>query len=291
MWIQSTLSKKNYKIMETAIAITGKLQTELQSETFLPGPPRPARSKYIEVAPNVRLHVTDAGEGRAIVLLHGWPLSDEMYEYQYDELAANDFRVIGITLRGFGKSDKPLGHHHYHTHVQDIEKVLEELQITDCLLGGFALGGEIAVRFAAKDQDTHVAQLALFGAGAPSLKPDEIDLFNFPAIEVDAQIALCYRDRPELLLNIGKIVAANTSSFSPGISNWLNSIGINSSAYAMEQCLFTLRDADLTNDFSRIKIPTLIMHSRMPVELSAHSNFLEESRKFNAELIQFAKAY
>ena len=41
------------------------------------------RSEYIEVEPNVRLHVTDQGEGKAIVLIHGWPLSDAMYEYQY----------------------------------------------------------------------------------------------------------------------------------------------------------------------------------------------------------------
>ena len=44
------------------------------------------RAEYIEVEPNVRLHITDAGEGRPIVLIHGWPLSDEMYEYQYNDL-------------------------------------------------------------------------------------------------------------------------------------------------------------------------------------------------------------
>ena len=30
-----------------------------------------ARAEYIEVEPNVRLHITDAGEGRPIVLIHG----------------------------------------------------------------------------------------------------------------------------------------------------------------------------------------------------------------------------
>lgn len=69
--------------------------------------PEMHRAEYIEVEPNVRLHITDAGEGRPIVLIHGWPLSDEMYEYQYHVLINNNFRVIGITLRGFGKSDKP----------------------------------------------------------------------------------------------------------------------------------------------------------------------------------------
>lgn len=69
--------------------------------------PAKIRAEYIEVEPNVRLHITDAGEGRPIVLIHGWPLSDEMFEYQYNTLINHNFRVIGITLRGFGKSDKP----------------------------------------------------------------------------------------------------------------------------------------------------------------------------------------
>ncbi|MDO8898002.1 MAG: alpha/beta hydrolase, partial [Bacteroidales bacterium] len=65
-----------------------------------------ARAEYIKVETNVNLHVTDAGNGNPIVLIHGWPLSDEMYEYQYNDLVNKNFRVIGITLRGFGKSDK-----------------------------------------------------------------------------------------------------------------------------------------------------------------------------------------
>jgi len=31
------------------------------------------RAEYIEVEPNVCLHITDAGEGRPIVLIPGWP--------------------------------------------------------------------------------------------------------------------------------------------------------------------------------------------------------------------------
>ncbi|HEY5590946.1 MAG TPA: hypothetical protein VIK55_07995, partial [Paludibacter sp.] len=75
--------------------------------------PLSARAEYLEVEPNVRLHITDAGEGKPIILIHGWPLSDEMYEYQYNDLINAGFRAIGITLRGFGKSDKPYGAYNY----------------------------------------------------------------------------------------------------------------------------------------------------------------------------------
>ena len=99
------------------------------------------RAEYIEVEPNVNLHITDAGEGRPIVLIHGWPLSDEMYEYQYNDLINSGFRAIGITLRGFGKSDKPYGEYNYNVHVLDIKKVLDKLDIKNAVLGGFSMGG------------------------------------------------------------------------------------------------------------------------------------------------------
>ena len=93
--------------------------------------PELARAEYIEVETNVRLHITDAGKGRPIVLIHGWPLSDEMYEYQYNDLINKNFRIIGITLRGFGKSDKPYGEYNYDVHAMDIKKVLSKLDIKD----------------------------------------------------------------------------------------------------------------------------------------------------------------
>jgi len=108
--------------------------------------PGMARAEYLEVESNVRLHLTDAGEGKPIVLIHGWPLSDEMYEYQYNELINKNFRVIGITLRGFGKSDKPYKDYNYDVHASDIKKVLDKLKIEDAVLVGFSRGGAIAIR-------------------------------------------------------------------------------------------------------------------------------------------------
>src|SRR6187402_3435281 len=97
------------------------------------------REEFIEVEKNVKLHVTDLGEGQPIVLIHGWPLSDAMYEYQYQYLVRKGFRVIGITLRGFGKSDKPFGKYNFDIFSDDIKTVLEKLNIKNATLGGFSM--------------------------------------------------------------------------------------------------------------------------------------------------------
>jgi pimeloyl-ACP methyl ester carboxylesterase len=268
------------------------------------------RSEYIEVEPNVRLHISDAGEGRPVVLIHGWPLSDEMYEYQYNALITNNFRVIGITLRGFGKSDKPFGEYNYDVHALDIKKVLTRLDIKDAVLGGFSMGGSIAIRYVSVYNGSHITKLALFAAAAPIWTQRKDFPFNLPQSAVDDLIKLNYTDRPKLLSDFGKIFSSTENSLSEGIAGWLNGIGISASSYATAQCLVALRDTDLRSDLKKINIPTVIMHGKkdkicsydlagqmkagisgsniIAFENSGHSLFLEEPEKFNKELIRFS---
>jgi pimeloyl-ACP methyl ester carboxylesterase len=268
-----------------------------------------SRAEYIEVEPNVNLHITDAGEGRPIVLIHGWPLSDEMYEYQYTELINNNFRVVGITLRGFGKSDKPYGAYDYDVHSSDIKNVLDKLKIDDAVLVGFSMGGSIAVRFVSTYNNTHVSKLALVAAAAPIWTQREDFQYNLPKSAVDELIELNYKDRPKLLADFAKIFSATETSLSEGIGGWLNGICLSASSYATAQCLIALRDTDLRSDLVKILIPTVIMHGKkdkicsfdlaeqmklgiahshiIAFENSGHSLFLEETQKFNTELIKF----
>lgn len=269
------------------------------------------RAEYIEVEPNVRLHITDAGEGRPVVLIHGWPLSDEMYEYQYHALIKNNFRAIGITLRGFGKSDKPYGVYNYNVFAGDIKKVLSILEIKDAVLVGFSMGGAIAIRYLFMFNGAHVSKLALCGAAAPIWTQRKDFKFNLPQSDVDELIELNYTDRPKLLSNFGKIFSATENALNEGIAGWLNGINISASSYATAQCLIALRDTDLRPDMDKITIPTVIMHGKkdkicsydlalqmnaaikdshiITFENSGHSLFLEETLKFNSELIKFAK--
>jgi len=272
--------------------------------------PELARAEYIEVEPNVRLHVSDAGVGRPVVLIHGWPLSDEMFEYQYNALIEKKYRIIGITLRGFGKSDKPYGEYNYDIHALDIKRILNKLEITDALLVGFSMGGGIAIRFASSDSGSHVSKLALVGAAAPIWTQRSDFPYNLPKSAVDDLIKLNNTDRPKLLSDFAKIFSATQTSLNEGISSWLNAICLSASSYATAQCLIALRDTDLRSDLAKIEIPTVIMHGRkdkicsfdlaeqmkagitnsriVPFENSGHSLFLEETQKFNAELIKFA---
>lgn len=127
---------------------------------------------------------------------------------------------------------------------------------------------------------------------------------------MDDLITLNNTDRPKLLSNFAKIFSATETSLNEGIGNWLNAINISASSYATGKCLMALRDTDLRNDLKKIEIPTLILHGKkdkicsfdlaeqtqklipnaqlVAFEHSGHSLFLEETDKFNSELIKFA---
>ena len=271
-----------------------------------------ARAEYIAVEPNVKLHITDMGNGPVVVLIHGYPLSDASWEYQYHDLVNAGYRVIGITLRGFGQSDKPFGKYDYDQFAADIKAVLDTLDIKDATIGGHSMGGAIALHYVAKYNGAHINKLALFAAAAPChTKKADYPYPLFTKDEITSWVALNNTDRPALLAAVGQKFTLSATSVSPGIGAWLGGIEMQSSAYAMEQALIALRDEDLRDDLPKIKVPTLIFNARedkivafalaeqmnkaipgstlIPFEKSGHALFIEEKDKFNREFISFLK--
>lgn len=269
---------------------------------------KPTRLEYIEVAPGINLHVRDWGVGRPVVLIHGWPLSNDMYDYQMMELAASGFRAISISLRGFGKSDKPWGAYNYDVYADDIKAVLDQLALNDATLGGFSIGGSI--HYMARHGAGRVSKLALFGAAAPSWTKRDDYPYGMERAEVDALIKAVSIDRPQLFTDFGKIFGLTETSLNPGHAAWLHDMGMQASPYAVAQSLIALRDADLRHDLAAINVPTAIFHAVgdricpfvfaeemakairtariIRFENSGHGLFLEEREKFNRELIDFA---
>ncbi len=62
---------------------------------------------YLKTRDGTDIYVKDWGEGRPVVLLHGWPLSADMWDAQMMALAEAGFRAIAYDRRGFGRSGQP----------------------------------------------------------------------------------------------------------------------------------------------------------------------------------------
>lgn len=274
-------------------------------------PASAGREEFIEVEKNVRLHVTDLGDGQPIVLIHGWPLSDAMYEYQYQYLVQKGFRVIGITLRGFGKSDKPYGKYDFDVFSDDIKIVLEKLKIKDAVLGGFSMGGAVVIHYITKYNAAHISKLALFAAAAPSWKQREGFPYGVSDADAAGLIKNTQTNRHDLIAGFGAAFPAKEGGISKNVEKWLENINLEASPYAITESITALRDLDLRPELSKINIPVAIFHGIhdklcdfkfaeilnqgiknsyiVKFENSGHALFIEEMDKFNTELENFAR--
>lgn len=274
-------------------------------------PASAGRAEYIEVEKGVKLHVTDLGEGQPIVLIHGWPLSDAMYEYQYQYLSRKGFRVIGITLRGFGKSDKPYGRYDFDVFSDDIKVVLDKLNIQNAVLGGFSMGGAVVIHYITKYNAAHVSKLALFGAAAPSWKQRGESAYGISEADANGLLTKTMTAREDFIAGLGSAFVAKEGNISKNLEKWLENINLQASPYAVTESIRSLLDLDLRPALSKIKIPTTIFQGTqdklcpyplaeelnkgikdsyiVKFENSGHALFVEEVEKFNTELEKFAK--
>ncbi|QKS72948.1 alpha/beta hydrolase [Paenalkalicoccus suaedae] len=239
----------------------------------------------IEVEENVSLHVEDEGEGQAIIFIHGWPLSSDMFRDQKAELPKHGYRFIGIDLRGYGQSDKPDSPYTYDVFAKDIQKVIDELNVDSYYLAGFSMGGPISIRFATKHADNRLKRLILLGAAAPSFtkrqgfdhgmeKDGVTDLMN--AIKEDREAAL--KDFGSGFF--GTDVPAE-------VDEWLLGMGLQASEQATLDSAAALRDEDLRDEIGMIDVPTVLIHGKKDEICDfAFSEYMAE-RIPNATLVAF----
>ncbi|WP_246551613.1 alpha/beta fold hydrolase [Miltoncostaea oceani] len=117
-----------------------------------------------------KLHVDDTGgEGRPVVLIHGWPLSGEAWAPQVPELASAGYRVVTYDRRGFGRSDKPGRGYDYDSLAKDLESILDELELTDVTLVGFSMGGGEVARYIANHGEERLRSVVFAAAVPPYL--------------------------------------------------------------------------------------------------------------------------
>jgi alpha/beta superfamily hydrolase len=110
-----------------------------------------------------RLHYEIKGKGHTIVLIHGGLADSRLWDDQFTKFSKN-FRVIRYDLRGFGKSDFPVG---AFSHVEDLYALLKFLKVEKVSLVGLSLGGIIAADFTLEHPET-VEALVLTAFGKTS---------------------------------------------------------------------------------------------------------------------------
>jgi non-heme chloroperoxidase len=118
-----------------------------------------------ENSADIEIHYEDHGQGQPLVLIHGYTLNGNSWERQERVLLQED-RVITYDRRGFGRSGQPTVGYDYDTFAADLHALLEQLDLSDIVLGGFSMGTGEVTRYLGTYGSARVRKAALVRVGA-----------------------------------------------------------------------------------------------------------------------------
>ncbi|HEY2050832.1 MAG TPA: alpha/beta hydrolase [Caulobacteraceae bacterium] len=122
------------------------------------------------------IHVRVGGRGPAVVLLHGFGDTGDMWAPMAADLA-RDHTVVAPDLRGLGLSSKPAGGFDKKTQAGDVAGVMDALDIRDASLVTHDIGNMVGFAFAALHLQ-RVKRFVLIDAPVPGVGPWEEILKN-----------------------------------------------------------------------------------------------------------------
>lgn len=125
----------------------------------LPGAPKDATFAEVD---GVHLHYRAVGSGPAVVMIHGYGASLELWRPVQDALAAHH-RVIAVDLKGFGWSSRPAGDYSPAAEATLVWHLLDQLGVDQVSIVGHSWGSSVSLAMVLA-QPTRVRRIALYSA-------------------------------------------------------------------------------------------------------------------------------
>jgi pimeloyl-ACP methyl ester carboxylesterase len=123
--------------------------------------------KYYTAADEIKTAYTDTGNGKVIILLHGFINTGANWRKTalYKDLCQQGYRVIVPDLRGNGNSDKPHEDKYYENdaEIADVMGIVRSLKIKKYNVVGYSRGAIVAAKLITKDKRAFKAVLGGMG--------------------------------------------------------------------------------------------------------------------------------
>lgn len=175
------------------------------------------------------------GEGKDIILLHGWGQNIEMMKPLGDKLCSK-YRITIIDFPGFGLSEEPQEAWYLEDYKNMLEDLIKELKIKKPILIGHSFGGRVAIKYASANK---VEKVVLLASPCVRIKDNKRDL------------------KTKVLKSIKKLPGMN--KLGEFAKNFIGSRDYKNASPKMRQILVNTVNEDLTEDARKIKVPTLLI--------------------------------
>lgn len=277
--------------------------------------------QYIETSKDaaghpVKINYTDYGTGKPVILIHGWPLSGDMWEYQTNDLVNSGHRVITYDRRGFGKSSKPWDGYDYDTMTDDLKAIIDQLGLEDITLIGFSMGGGEVVRYFSRHAGKGVTKVILIASITPYMLQTDSNPDGVPQEMFDEMGEKMKEDRIGFLDEFGKTffgVSTTSKPLSKPLLEYYRMLCSLASPRATQECAKSFSTTDFRTEMRLVNVPTLIIHGdadkTVPIEPTGkqaakaipgshfiiyedapHGLFYTHKEKLNADLVKFLTA-
>lgn len=265
---------------------------------------------------DVNVHVEDTGgEGRPVVLIHGWPLSGKSWSEQISALTGAGYRVITYDRRGFGESDKPLTGYDYDTLTEDLHGLLDALELQDVTLVGFSMGGGEVARYVAAYGEDRLRSVVFASAVPPMMmKTDENPDGPLEAEKAAEMSANLIKDEDAFYDQFTKEFFSPNADGNIAVTEEQRLAALalckQASKPAALEAMQSFGLTDFREDLTKVTVPTLVIHGdsdgTVPFEGSGkrtheaiphsilhvitggpHGINVSHAEEFNAELLAF----
>jgi non-heme chloroperoxidase len=204
----------------------------------------------------------DHGEGRPVVLIHGWPMSNESWSAQDGPLREAGYRVVAYDRRGFGRSG-PGDRYDYDALADDLDNVLSDLDLRDVTLVGFSMGGGEVARYLSRHGKERIHSVVFAAAVPPFLKrtednpdgPLDEDAANGMRQGLEKDRDAFFEDFTRQFFSAGDDLLVSEEQRKEAVA-----LCQQSDQEAALGCMEAFSTTDFRRDLEAVTVPTLVIH-------------------------------
>ena len=248
-------------------------------------------------------HVEIVGQGKPLVLLHGWGMHSGVWQPLVKRLS-KDYMLYLVDLPGMGNS-RPIEPYHLYNLADEVAEIIPGV----CDVIGWSLGGLVAQSIAVNQPD-RIRRLVLVGSTPCFVNKEGWDL-GVDSANFNAFADAVNSDYKNTIMQFLTLQCMKASDARTTIKELRKSFELKPTPTqtTLTRALHILTESDLRNDIAKIRKPTLLIHgdrdTLAPVQAAhwmmqqlpmgflrvmsgaAHAPFLSHSDAFIDALNQF----